>query len=343
MKAGQFQGSRTALRAAAIAVVWLGLISALHAHLNMDRKARQKVLMGYMPVITNLAAPLIDEATRDQDVYFEAIKFASFAEMSEAFKAGHIQVAFIIAPLAIVMHQQGVPLRVVYIGNRHESTLVGNKDLLNGDPSGLVGRTIAVPIRFSGHLLALKRTLRQHGLNDDAIRFVEIPPPDMPVALASGGIDGFFVGEPFASKALRDGSARRWSNVEQIWPQFICNLMIVRSEFIESKPQVVRRLVCAAVKSGLWAQGHLDEAVGIVSRHWGQDPDFVHYVFNNPPGRFRFDLYRPDVGELEEIVHEMRYAGLISGSVDVGGLVEARFAKAVSPASMSLLKDILTD
>ncbi len=331
------------MRAAAVAVVWLLLISTLHARLNGERKARERVLMGYMPVVTNLAAPLLDAASRDREVRFDAIKFASFAEMSEAFKAGHIQVAFIIAPLALVMHQQGVPLRVVYIGNRHESTLVGRKDLPGDDLRQLTGKTIAVPIRYSGHLLALKRSLRQLGLPDDAIHLVEIPPPDMPAALATGGIDGYFVGEPFAIKAMRDGSAKRLIHVEQIWPKFICNLMIVRNELIESKPEVVQRLVAGAVKSGLWAQGHLDEATQIVSRYWGQDPMFVRHVFDATPGRFRFDLYRPDVVEIEEMAQEMRLARLVDGPLDVRALVDDRFAKAVDVKSVNALQDILEE
>jgi NitT/TauT family transport system substrate-binding protein len=343
MIAGHFQGSRTVLRAATLAVIWLVLISALHAHFNADRKSSRKVLMGYMPVVANLAAPLVDEASKAMEVHFQAMKFASFAEMSEAFRSGHIQVAFIIAPLAVVLFQQGVPLSVVCIGNRHESTLVGRKDLPTGELSGLVGKTVAVPIRYSGHLLALKRYMREHGLPEDAIRLVEIPPPDMPAALATGGVDGFFVGEPFASKALRDGSAKRLANVEQIWPNFICNLMIVRRELIESNPRIVQRLVSAAVASGLWAQNHVDETAGIVSSHWGQDPKFVRYVFDNPQGRFRFDLYRPDVEELEEMVLEMRHAGLISGPVDVNGLVEDRFARAVNTASVSSFQDIMRE
>lgn len=340
MMAAQFQGSRTAMRAAAVAVVWLVLISVLHARLNGEQHSSEKVVMGYMPVITNLAAPLLDAASRDRDLRFEAIKFASFAEMSEAFKAGHIQVAFIIAPLAFVMHHQGVPLRVVYIGNRHESTLVGRQDLPSGDLKQLAGKTIAVPIRYSGHLLAVRRTLRQQGLPDDAIRLVEIPPPDMPAALATGGVDGYFVGEPFATKALRDGSAKRLINVEQIWPKFICNLMIVRNELIESKPEVVSRLVSGAVRSGLWARENLDEANQVVSRYWGQDPSFVRHVFDEPPGRFRFDLYHPEIGEMEEMALEMRLAGLISGPLDVRGLIEDRFAKAASTQSVRALKDI---
>lgn len=341
MRFNQFQGSRTAIRTGVIAIVWLVLISGLHAHLNADRKESQKITMGYMPVITNLAAPLIDMASKSRDIHFQAIKFASFAEMSEAFRSGHLQVAFIIAPLAVVMHQQGVPLKVVYIGNRHESTLVADTNLSTSDLSGLVGKTIAVPIRYSGHLLGLKRYMREHRLAEDAFRIVEIPPPDMPVAMATGGIDGYFVGEPFASKTLRAGTAKRIMNVEEIWPKFICNLMIVRQELIESRPELVRQLVAAAVKSGIWAEGHIEEAVHIISGYWNQDPEFVQYVFNNPPGRFRFDLYRPDVREMEEMAQEMRHSGLISGSVDVAGLVDDRFAKTVSTAEVNSLDDIL--
>jgi NitT/TauT family transport system substrate-binding protein len=296
-----------------------------------------------MPVIANLAAPLVDEASRNQDVHFQALKFPSFAELSEAFRSGHIQVAFIIAPLAVVMHQQGVPLKVVYIGNRHESTLVARKDLPISGLPGLVGRTIAVPIRYSGHLLALKRYAREHGLGDDAIRIVEIPPPDMPAALATGGVDGCFVGEPFASKALRDGSAKKVSDVEGIWPNFICNLMVVRRELIGAKPEIVQRLVTAAVKSGAWAQAHIGETVRIVSSYWAQDPELVRYVFDNPPKRFRFDLYRPHFEELESMVKEMRNAGLISGSVNTRELVEDRFARTADIAFVSSLHGILKE
>ena len=60
--------------------------------------------MGYMPVITNLASPLLDYATRDGDgVRFRALKFASFAEMAEALRNNQIQAAFMIAPLSIVL------------------------------------------------------------------------------------------------------------------------------------------------------------------------------------------------------------------------------------------------
>ncbi len=324
-----------------LAVFWLIVISSLHAYLNGERKPANRVLMGYMPVITNLAAPLVDAASRGREVEFEALKFGSFAEMGEAFRAGHIQAAFIIAPLAIVMHQQGVPLKIVYIGNRHESTLVVRKELSGKSLSDLKGSTLAVPIRYSGHYLAIKRYLRQHGEDQQAINIREVPPPDMPAALSTGGIDGYFVGEPFASKALQAGNARRFLDVENIWPGFICNLMIVSDDLIRARPEWVQTLVSGAVRSGFWAQDHVEDTLSLVTKYWGQDPNVVRYAFTNPPGRYRFDMSTPHVEELQEVAQEMVQCGLLQGTPNLSGLVDDRFAKQVDPKPVATLQEIL--
>lgn len=334
------QGPSIALRIIVMATLWLCLISLLHATLNGEKQSPRKVLMGYMPVVANLAAPLVDAVSRGRDVQFEALKFGSFAEIAEAFRAKHIQAAFIIAPMAIALHQQGVPLRVVYIGNRHESTLVVRQNEEATSIHGLSGKTIAVPIRYSGHLLALKRHLRGKGMGPESIRIVEVPPPDMHVALTTGSIDGYFVGEPFASKSIKSGDARRFLDVETIWPKFICNLMIVREELITGHPQWVQDLVNAAVRSGFWAQTHIDEAIDLAGRYWGQDPEVVRLALTDPPGRVRFDLYTPVREELEEIGREMQLAGLIEGPLNVSGMVDDRFARKVESGALHELAEI---
>ncbi len=334
-------GSSSAVRVVCLAVVWLIAISSLHAYLNGESKAGKRVMMGYMPVIANLSAPLVAAASKGQDVQFEAMKFASFAEMGEAFRAGHIQVAFIIAPLAIAMYHQGVPLKVVYIGNRHESTLVVRPDVSGQTLGDLRDRSIAVPIRYSGHYLAIKRYLRQHGQSQQGVRIVEIPPPDMPAALATGGIDGYFVGEPFASKALHAGIGRRFLDVEDIWPGFICNLMIVREDLIREHPQWVQTLVSGAARTGFWAQDHVEDVIRVVSEYWGQSPDVTRYAFSHPPGRIRFDRYRPRQDELQEMADEMVHSGLLEKAPDLKGLVDDSFAAGVVPQPVATLEEVI--
>jgi len=342
MMNGFFEKIPAGTRVFGLAMLWLVLIGTLHSQLNGEcTRERVTLRMGYMPVVTNLAAPIIDQASRESDLRFEAIKFPSFAEMAEAFRAGHIEVAYIIAPLALALHQQGVPLKIVYIGNRHESTLVVKSDSSIQSMRDLVGKKVAVPIRFSGHLLALKRYFRDAGFGESAVQLVEIPPPDMPAALSTGGIDGYFVGEPFASRSIHSGVGRRLMDVESIWPGFICNLMIVREDLIENHPERVRRLVSAAVRSGMWAQSHQDEVIDLVAGYWGQSPDLVRFTFTTPPHRFRYDLPVPSHKELQTVAQEMRNTGLIEGDIDVTATFDGRFASEVLAEDSPPLSDLL--
>jgi NitT/TauT family transport system substrate-binding protein len=288
--------------------------------------SNKTIRMGYMPVITNLASPLLDYASKDRkDVQFKAMKFSSFAEMGESLRNGKIDVAFIIAPLSIALKQQGEDIKVVYIGNRHESTLVFRKGLKVKTLSDLAGHTIAVPIRFSGHNITLRKLLKKEGL-EDKIKVVEMNPPDMPVGLASGALDAYFVGEPFPSKTLTAGSSERLYYVEEIAPHFICNLMIVRNEFIQKDPAIVKMLVQGAVRSGMWAKNHLDKAAQIASEYWGTPLPIVNYALNTPPNRVLFDLYQPKQEEMQAMADDMLSLGLIKNN-NIVGLVDDQFAK----------------
>ncbi len=313
---------------AAIAVSWLVLISAAHYQLNFDHGSKKTIYMGYMPVITNLASPLLDYASEgNPDIRFKALKFSSFSEMAESLRNGKIDVAFIIAPLSIVLKQQGENIKVVYIGNRNESVLVTRKGLKVRSLSDLAGNKIAVPTRFSGHNIALRKQLKKLGL-EGQIQIVEMNPPDMAAALASGVLDAYFVGEPFASRTLKNGDSEKLLYAEEISPNFICNLVIVRADFIQKDPDTVRMLVSGAARSGFWAQRHLDKAAEIAIKYWNAPLPLVNYALNTPKNRILFNLYTPKQTEMQAMADDMLNLGLIENN-NIAGLVDDQFAKAV--------------
>jgi NitT/TauT family transport system substrate-binding protein len=319
---------------------WLVFISGLHVWLNVESDTRPVVRMGYMPVITNLAAPLLDYTTRDNaGVRFKAVKFAAFAEIAEALRHGQIEAAFMIAPLAIVLRQQGEAVKVVYIGNRHESTLVIRADLKVTDASMLAGKTIAVPMRYSGHCLSLLQLMEKYGL-DDRVKLVEMNPPDMASALAVGSLDGYFVGEPFAALSVKNGDARVLHYVEDLWPNFICNLVLVKQSFIESHPDRVATLVESAVRSGIWAENNTAQAARIAARYWNQPSELVEYALTHPKNRIRYDRFLPRPEELQHMADLMVHFGLTESN-DIGGLVEDRFCRRADRDNVAGLESIV--
>ncbi len=281
--------------------------------------------MGYMPVITNLACPLLDYATKDGDgVRFKAFKFASFAEMAEALRNDQIQAAFMIAPLSIVLRQQGEDVKIIYIGNRHESTLVVRKDLKVKQLSGLSGKTLAVPMRYSGHNLSILQLMEETGLVGK-IKVVEMNPPDMAAALATGSLDAYYVGEPFAAQTLKSGDAKLLNYVEEVWPNFICNVVLVRQDFIENDSEIVQSLVQGAARSGVWADINSREAARVASRYWNQTVELVEFALTTPENRIVYDRFIPKQEEMQYMADLMVHFNLIATN-DISGLIEDRFA-----------------
>lgn len=322
-----------------VAISWLAIISIAHYELNMEHGAKKMVRLGYMPVITNLAAPLLDYASQNQNVRFEALKFSSFAEMGEALRNNQIDAAFIIAPLSIVLRQQGEDVKVVYIGNRHESTLVARKDLHVNTLNDLIGKTLAVPLRYSGHNLSIRQLMEERGLTSK-IKVVEMNPPDMAAALASGALDAYYVGEPFAAKTLKSGDATLVHYVEQVWPNFICNLTVVQQKLIQEDPALVKRLVEGAARAGLWASRHPHETANIASHYWNQPVELVEYALTTPKDRIRYDQFVPKQEEMQRMADLMVHFNLLANN-DVTGLVEDQFAKAANLNEITDVESIL--
>ncbi len=330
-----------AWRITAGAVCWLVIISLLHYTVNFKDEQRKVVTIGYMPVITNLAAPILDHASKEGDgIRFKALKFSSFAEMAESLRSGHIDVALMIAPLSVVLRQQGEDVKVVYIGMRHESTLVARADLNVKSLDDLSGKTIAVPMRYSGHNISILNLIESNGLNG-RIHVVEMNSPDMASALASGSLDAYYVGEPFAAQTLKSGDASRLFYVEEVWENFICNLAVVRRDMIDKEPEVVEMLVHGAARSGLWAQRNLKQAAGIASLYWNQPRDLVEYALTTPKDRIVYDQFVPVIGELQYLADQMVKFNLLQDN-DISGLVDDRFAKTADLDGISSLASVLS-
>lgn len=321
-------------------LVWVVLISVVHYQLNFESSERRVFRMGYMPVITNLAAPLLDFATKEGDgVRFKAIKYSSFAEMAESIRNNQIDAAFMIAPLSVVLRQQGADVKLVYIGNRHESTLVTRKELNITAFPQLAGKTVAVPMRFSGHNLSALQLVKKYQLEGD-INIVEMNPPDMAAALAAGELDAYYVGEPFAAKTLKSGHASLLTYVEDVWPDFICNLVIVNNSLVESDPELIQHFVSSAARSGLWAEQNLDEAATIASSYWNTNVELVKYALNTPPNRIHFHQFVPKAEEIQQLSDKMVEYKLIDDN-SIAGLIEARFAENADLQNITTLDSVV--
>src|SRR6202041_3505633 len=129
-------------------------------------------------------------------------------EIKEAIISNRVQAAFIVAPLAIALKAQGVPIKVVSLGHRYGSAVVVRKNGPIKTFADMRGKTVAIPSRFSDERLLLFRAMKVWGIKPDEIKMREMAPPDVSGALAAHAVDAFVMGEPFPSQAEMAGFGR---------------------------------------------------------------------------------------------------------------------------------------
>lgn len=289
-------------------------------------QARQQLSVGFLPVTCHLTCPVTDYATKTSaGVRFESQRFTDFPTIVESIKGGRLEATFMIAPLAMKLREQGVPVKIAYLGHRDGSTVMVRSDLDVKDLRGLRGRTFAIPSKYSNQYLVIRKLMDDQGVSTEEVRFVELPPPDMPGALAARAIDAYFVGEPHAAKAELDGSGRVLYHAKDIWPQFISCVLVVHERLIRERPEVVRDLVRGIAESGEWAEQHRTEAAKVAAPYFRQDERVVRYVLTQPPDRVSYRMLTPTDEDLQKI-HDMAIkAGILEKPISMKDLVDRQF------------------
>lgn len=255
----------------------------------------------------------------------------------EAVKSGRLQATFMVAPLAMKLREQGVKVKIAYLGHRDGSTVMVRRDLPVRSLRDLQGRTVAIPTKYSNQNLVLRKLMQDEGVDPARIRFVEMPPPEMPVALATRAIDAYFVGEPHAARAELDGSGRVLYHAKDIWPRFISCVLVVTEALVEQRPAVVKDLVRGIAESGEWAERNRVEAARLVSPYFRQDEALVRYVLLSPPDRVSYRMLTPADDEMQRIADMALAAGILDAPLDVRALVDRRFIPAeIAPAPIVL-------
>ncbi len=234
--------------------------------------------------------------------------------MIEAFKGGELECAMILAPLAISLRAQGVPLKIALLGHRNGTGLV-----LSNEIEGLQelrGRTVAIPIRYSTQNLALQEILSRNGMDSSQLSIVEMPPPDMPSALAAGAISAYIVGEPYASQAKLNNKGRIFMEADEIIPDFISSVLIISEKFIEKDRKTANWIVSSLYRQGKWIERHRKTAAEIAARAYGLPEELLATVLVSSKTRVRYSKLIPSRKDIQKTEQLMIKWNLLSQPVE---------------------------
>ena len=310
-------------------------------HEGPNKKALRELSVGFLPVTCHLTCPVTDYAskTTETNTNFNSRVFSDFPTVISALQAKQVQATFMIVPLAMKLREQGVPVKICYLGHRDGSEIIVAKNGNVRSLKDLKGKIVAIPSLYSNQNFVIHKLMEDHGLKPGDISFVVLPPPDMPTSLASGAIDGYFVGEPFCAKAELDGHGRVLYYARDIWPNFISCALVVHEDLIKENPGVVQDLVRGIAASGEWAETHRAEAAKLVSPYYRQDEKVLNYVLTADPRRVSYVKLTPADEELQQIQDMGIKMGLLTKRIPMSEIIDRAFVpKVIKPASIDAAK-----
>jgi NitT/TauT family transport system substrate-binding protein len=257
--------------------------------------------------------------------------FQGFPEIKEALIANRMQAGFLVAPMAIALRSQGVPIKVVYLGHRYGSAVVVRKDGPVRSVRDLKGRTVAVPSRFSDERLIVFKALRENGLSASDVKLVEMAPPDVAGALAAKAIDAFSMGEPYPSQAEMGGFGRVLFHAREYWPDYMSCVLVVRDDVAERRPEAVQLLVDGIARSGLWLEKGREEreyAAEFVGRYYFHQPTaLLRWALTNPVDRVMYSPLSPRRKDFDLVRDLMLETGVLERRIEFDEYVDTRFAE----------------
>jgi NitT/TauT family transport system substrate-binding protein len=180
--------------------------------------------------------------------------------------SGQFQIGFSNVTSLLLAASRGLPIKVV--ANGVASTGVQGKDysgvVVKADSpvktaADLAGRTVSVNTLKNIGDTTVRASVRKAGGDPKAVKFVELPFPDMPAALQAGRVDAIWVVEPFRTAATGAGGRVIASNYVDTAPDLTVALYFASQQLISSNPDLVRRFTEAMNESLRYAEAHPDE------------------------------------------------------------------------------------
>ena len=235
------------------------------------------VRLGYFPNLTHAGAIIGVESGIYEDALgdntLETSTFSDGTEATEALLAGAIDATFIGPNPAINAFAQsnGEAVRVVAGATSGGAALVTTPDITA--PEQLEGTTLSSPSLGNTQDVALRAYLADQGFETDEEGGgdVSIQPQENADTLRtfqSGEIDGAWVPEPWATRLVQEGGGEILVDERDLWPdgQFVTTHLLVRRDYLEENPEVIRSLLEGHVEATQLASDDPEQAQSLVNQ-----------------------------------------------------------------------------
>jgi sulfonate transport system substrate-binding protein len=242
----------------------------------MAEEELMEVRAGWVSAVDQLGLPAAVELGFFEEHGLDvklAEPFATGVDELNALQAGEIQFAQAGVP-AIGAILKGMDLVMLgnYTGSSTQAGIDETMAMVAREGSGidpndlttLVGKKVGVSIGSINHLYLLG-VLEEVGVSPDEVDIVNTPPPEMAVALQTGGLDAVVVWDPWPVIALNDVEGTYEVVRGGGYISFIGYILGIR-DWVEANPDVVTSFLAARAEADKWIRENPDQAAELATR-----------------------------------------------------------------------------
>jgi NitT/TauT family transport system substrate-binding protein len=247
-------------------------ISIASAQSIGDQKKTLRI--GYFPNITHSQAVIglnngDFQNTLGDNVTVETFRFNAGPSAIESLLAGRIDVSYIGPNPAIngYLLSGGEDLRIISGASSHGASFIVRNDSGIETVNDLGGKKFASPQLGNTQDVALKKYLVDNGFNtvDNGgnVTVLPIANADILTVFLKKEIDGAWVPEPWATILVQDAGGKIFLDERSLWPdgKFNTGNIIVRTDYLENNPEIIKKLLEAHVDQTLWINNNTAEAL----------------------------------------------------------------------------------
>lgn len=251
---------------------------------------------GFLPLLDSVLLVLAREKgfAEAEGLDLHLVRETSWANIRDRASIGHFDIAQMLAPMPLAASLGLTPLATpmitpIVLGLGNNAITVSADlwqamadqgapgDLAAGPAGTALAKVVASSprkLRFgvvhqtSSHNYELRYWLSASGVRPDHdVEIVVLPPPLLPDALATGGIDGYCVGEPWNSIGVASKGAHIATVKASIWQSSPDKVIGMRQTWAASHPDLVEAVIRAIYQAGLWCgdPANHDEAASIMA------------------------------------------------------------------------------
>jgi NitT/TauT family transport system substrate-binding protein len=206
----------------------------------------------------------------------QIVPIGNSSAIAEAVASGSVDVGFGAVLSIAIAHARGIPFVLVAPGDVHVpeaqvSALVVPTASTIRTAKDLTGKTIGIPVLKTISEYAPRIWIDHNGGDSTSVKFLELPFPAMPDALAAGRIDAAWLTEPFISSNKRTTRVLAYA-YDAIAKTFMVSAFFSTVAWTRAHADVVARFSTAIRASGAWAVQNPALSADILTRDMKLDP-----------------------------------------------------------------------